>query len=173
MGAPLSIVSHNLHEVSVADRSYIFHIPSTSLFERDFLTGDILSALRGSQNLNRQGLIQALCDRYPEQEIQSALQELQSLSLISDGQPVVESRRQLEFENFPLTTVVLNVNTGCNLSCTYCYKEDLDVPLEGKKMSFATARDSIEMLLAESPDQRRYNIVFFGGEPLSNMPRST
>jgi len=26
------------------------------------------------------------------------------------------------------------------------------------------------MMLAESPDQPRYNIVFFGGEPLSNMP---
>ena len=37
-------------------------------------------------------------------------------------------------------------------------------------MAFETARDSIEMLLRESPDEPRYNIVFFGGEPLSNLP---
>lgn len=64
----------------------------------------------------------------------------------------------------------MNVNTGCNLSCSYCYKEDLDVPSAGKKMSFEIARDSIEMLLRESPDQERYNLVFFGGEPLTNLP---
>ena len=45
--------------------------------------------------------------------------------------------------------MVLNVNTGCNLSCTYCYKEDLDKPSAGKKMSIATAEASVEMLLKE------------------------
>ena len=39
----------------------------------------------------------------------------------------------------PLTTVVLNVNTGCNLSCTYCYKEDLATPVAGQQMGFDTA----------------------------------
>jgi len=72
--------------------------------------------------------------------------------------------------SLPLTTVVLNVNTGCNLSCTYCYKEDLDTPANGRKMSLETAQQSIEMLLRESPDQPRYTIVFFGGEPLTNLP---
>ena len=69
----------------------------------------------------------------------------------------------------PLTTVVLNVNTGCNLSCTYCYKEDLAVPSAGEKMGLDTATAAIEMLLQQSPDQPFYNIVFFGGEPLSNL----
>ena len=64
----------------------------------------------------------------------------------------------------------LTLTQNCNLACTYCYKEDLDVPSAGRKMAFETARDALEMLLAESPDQPRYNIVFFGGEPLSNLP---
>ena len=172
MGAQLSVVDNNLHEVEVDGRSFIFHIPSTSLFERDQLTGDILSVLRGGENLNRHGLVQALCDDYPAQEVEAALGELQSLELVSDGELAATQVPRLQFDKFPLTTVVLNVNTGCNLSCTYCYKEDLDVPAAGKKMSFDTARESIEMLLAESPDQPRYNIVFFGGEPLITPPVS-
>ena len=56
-----------------------------------------------------------------------------------------------------------------NLSCTYCYKEDL-TPQNQRKMELDTAVQSIEMLLSESPDQKRYNVVFFGGEPLSNLP---
>jgi uncharacterized protein len=63
--------------------------------------------------------------------------------------------------------VVLNVNTGCNLSCTYCYKEDLDKPSAGKKMDVETARLRWKCC-SESPDEERYTVVFFGGEPLSN-----
>jgi uncharacterized protein len=37
-------------------------------------------------------------------------------------------------------------------------------------MSTATAEASVEMLLKESPDETRYSVVFFGGEPLSNRP---
>jgi uncharacterized protein len=35
-------------------------------------------------------------------------------------------------------------------------------------MDVATAVASVEMLLKESPDEERYTVVFFGGEPLSN-----
>ncbi|MCB2142716.1 MAG: 4Fe-4S cluster-binding domain-containing protein, partial [Rhodobacteraceae bacterium] len=39
----------------------------------------------------------------------------------------------------------------------------------GRRMAFDTAVRSIDLLLRESPDQQSYNIVFFGGEPLSNL----
>ena len=169
MSAYLSVIDNNLHEVAVAGRAYIFHIPSTSLFEADGLTCDILTALRSEERHSLASLTQALVDRYPEDSVQSALGELQSLELVGGDIGAVPVTRPMQMEQFPLTTVVLNVNTGCNLSCTYCYKEDLDVPAAGKKMDFTTARDAVEMLLAESPDQPRYNIVFFGGEPLSHM----
>jgi uncharacterized protein len=170
MGAPLTIVDNNLHEVSVEGRAYIFHIPTTSLFERDSLTGDILQALRDDARHSRASLTQALTDRYTQRDIERALGELQSLALIANNGERAPAEAGLELKSFPLTSVVLNVNTGCNLSCTYCYKEDLEKPGAGKKMSFETARDAMEMLLKESPDQPRYNVVFFGGEPLSNLP---
>ena len=172
MGHPITLVANNIHELRVAGRDLIFHIPTTGLFERDPLTGDILAALRQPGDHTEESLVAGLCSRYPQADILPAVEELKALRVLSDGTPSnVESQiAALALEQFPLTTVVLNVNTGCNLSCTYCYKEDLDVPSAGKKMDFATAKQSIDLLLNESPDQPRYNIVFFGGEPLSNLP---
>ena len=169
MGTPLKLIENNLHEVSVQGKAYLFHIPSTSLFESDGLVRDIISSLRDTPRTS-QRLCQDLAPRYASEDVTGALRELESLHLIHDSALPVETMPPLSLDSFPLTTVVLNINTGCNLACTYCYKEDLDVPMDGKKMNFDTARDAIEMLLAESPDQSRYNVVFFGGEPLSNMP---
>ena len=65
---------------------------------------------------------------------------------------------------------MLNVNTGCNLSCTYCYKEDLTTPSKGSRMEAETAKASIDLLLKEGGGAGKVNLVFFGGEPLSNLP---
>jgi uncharacterized protein len=171
MNATLEVIENNLHQVKVKDKSFIFHIPTTSLFERDELTGDILSSIQGQENPTDDSLTKELSGSYAEGDITSALGELKSLSLVGNKglNNGVEEFVPLALESAPLTTVVLSVNTGCNLSCTYCYKEDLDVPSAGKKMDFETAKQSIDMLLKESPDQNRYNVVFFGGEPLSNF----
>ena len=169
MDAVLNLVPDNLHELQVDDTRMLFHIPSSSLFAMDALTGALIDRIRrGSQSA--EALIDGLQHEFDAAEIAETLRELIALDFVSDGTAAEKSRVTHKFDSFPLTTVVLNVNTGCNLSCTYCYKEDLDEPSAGRKMAFATARDSIEMLLSESPDEPRYNVVFFGGEPLSNLP---
>lgn len=65
---------------------------------------------------------------------------------------------------------MLNVNTGCNLGCTYCYKEDLATPARGERMSFATAARSVDLLLRQAERRSKVGVVFFGGEPLTNVP---
>jgi len=170
----LNLVEQNLHLVQVSERRLLFHIPTSSLFELDGVTAGVIDTLRGDVNSSQRWtspeLIQHLSGRYDAKQIADTLHELMALEVVSDGSPLTEEIAAKSVESFPLNTLVLNVNTGCNLSCTYCYKEDLDKPSAGKKMSFDTAVQSIEMMLAESPDEDLYNIVFFGGEPLSNLP---
>lgn len=169
MESPLVTVDNNLHEISVGGKPLLFHIPSTSIFERDALTGDILELLR-KQSLTRSQVIATMVPRYQAEDVENAMDELGKLSLLAPtANDAVVPFQPLELDRVPLTTVVLNVNTGCNLSCTYCYKEDLDTPQNQRKMEFETAKQSIDLLLSESPDQDRYNLVFFGGEPLSNL----
>ena len=47
MGAILNLVERNLHEVQVDADRMLFHIPSSSLFASDELTGTIIDTLRG------------------------------------------------------------------------------------------------------------------------------
>lgn len=167
MGAVLNLVEHNLHEVQVGQDRMLFHIPSSSIFALDQLTAGILDRLRaGSQSA--QALMTEMATLFPAEEVGETLKELLALELVNDGRPLTDDIGTRTVDTFPLTTVVLNVNTGCNLSCTYCYKEDLDKPSAGRKMELQTAIDSVEMLLRESPNEERYTVVFFGGEPLSN-----
>ena len=169
MGARLNLVEHNLHEVQVDATRMLFHIPSSSLFASDEITSGVIASLRQGE-CSEQELQTRLAGRFNSQDVKQTLEELIALEVVSDGRPLTPEIRNKRVEKTALNTVVLNVNTGCNLSCTYCYKEDLDKPSAGKKMGAETAEASVEMLLKESPDEPRYTVVFFGGEPLSNRP---
>jgi uncharacterized protein len=73
----------------------------------------------------------------------------------------------------PLTTLVLNVTSKCNLSCGYCYEYGEDRLVEsGSKPRFmdeATARESVDFMFAEAGDSPRVHLTFFGGETLLNF----
>ncbi|WP_355662311.1 quinohemoprotein amine dehydrogenase maturation protein [Halomonas salifodinae] len=165
----LQAIPQNLHRVEVEGRPLWFHIPTTSLFAPDALSEELLALAGRGEGLDSRALPARLTRWASGDDIQARLAQLKALKLVTDG-AVQAYNPRVEVEQFPLSTVVLNVNTGCNLSCSYCYKEDLDNPRDGKKMDLATAQASIEMMLREAPHRDRYNIVFFGGEPLSNMP---
>lgn len=168
MGIALSLNEHNFHEVSVAGRRMLFHIPSSGLFEADENTAAVISALREGGDLSQEDLGRRLHGQLDSALVDGAVGDLESLGIVSRDGPAVAIAFP-PVKDIPLTTVVLSVNTGCNLSCTYCYKEDLATPSEGEKMELDTAIASLEMLLQQSPDQERYNVVFFGGEPLTNL----
>lgn len=167
MSALLNVVERNVHEVRVDDERLMFHVPSSSLFAADRVTADIIDALRAS-SCTADELFARLAGRSPHSELAETLGELMALEVVSDGSPLTPEIAVKRVERTAIDTVVLNVNTGCNLSCTYCYKEDLDTPSAGRRMDIDTAKASVEMLLKESPDLPRYTVVFFGGEPLSN-----
>lgn len=155
----------NAHRVRVEGRELLFHTPTTSLFEMDALDGEVLRFL-AERGAVEEREIRA---RFAGPAAAEKLRGLVDLDIVTDGRAPPPERPPIRIENFPLSTIVLNVNTGCNLACSYCYKEDLDAPSKGRKMAFETAVKSIELLLRESPDRDSYNIVFFGGEPLSNL----
>ena len=169
MGIKLNVVEHNLHQVQVDAEQMLFHIPTSSLFTQDELTSSILGVLRAGAD-SREHVQAALAGRFAVLDIDEALQDLLTLEVVSDGSPLTGDVFTGGVTKTALNTVVLNVNTGCNLSCTYCYKEDLAKPSAGVRMAAETAVASVEMLLEQSPDEERYSVVFFGGEPLSNRP---
>ncbi|MDD2984759.1 radical SAM protein [Flavobacterium sp.] len=68
-----------------------------------------------------------------------------------------------------LTNIHLNVAQVCNLVCGYCYGIDGEYGLKGK-MNKGNALNAIEYLIKNSGNEKILKVVFFGGEPLLNMP---
>jgi uncharacterized protein len=165
----LRLAPHNSHEVNVDGRRILFHVPTTSLFELDEVAGDVLDLFRAQAEVSADDLRAHFDGRHPPERVLETLEELLGLEVISNGEARAHNPAPVAIASYPISTLVLNVNTGCNLSCSYCYKEDLTTPDRGQKMAFETAAKSFELLLCEAKDRKRVNLVFFGGEPLSNM----
>lgn len=159
---------HNAHTVDCGDRRILFHIPTTGLFDLDEVGGAVYDLFAERGALSAEEIRTRLDGRFAPAEVVETLQDFLDLRIVGDGRSM--RPESLTIENHPLSTLVLNVNTGCNLGCSYCYKEDLAIPARGEKMNFDTACKSIELLLAEGVSRDRLNVVFFGGEPLSNLP---
>jgi uncharacterized protein len=166
----LTLVPHNVHDVSVEGRRMLVHVPSTSLFEMDEVSAAVLSLARRTGTLSAESLRASLGDRFAPDDLASCVDGFVRLDILRDAAEPDRPVSVQTVEDIPLSTIVLNVNTGCNLSCTYCYKEDLTSPAKGERMDLDTARQSVELLLRQARDRERVNVVFFGGEPLTNMP---
>lgn len=166
----LHLIPDNLHEVRGTDgRRLLFHIPTTALFDIDDVSGAVLDCFSDTQDASENDICARLDGIYDAGAVRGALSDFIDLEIVGGAKPSTR-RSDLLIENYPLSTIVLNVNTGCNLGCSYCYKEDLKTPAAGEKMDIETARKSIDLLLREGAQRERINVVFFGGEPLSNLP---
>ena len=163
-------VPHNAHTVQVGERRVLFHIPTSSLFDLDPIGAAVYDLFQERNTVAESDIRERFDGLYSPDEIVGAVQDLLDLQVVSPSRAEAIKTPPLKIKEYPLSTIVLNVNTGCNLGCTYCYKEDLAVPAKGEKMDFETARKSIELLLREGAVRERINVVFFGGEPLTHLP---
>ncbi len=163
--------SANAHLVPLAGRTMLLHVPSTALFELDALGAAVLQLVRTDAALDAEGVRARLSGHFESAAIAECVDRFLRLQILrSEGESRPINPAGIHVESYPLSTIVLNVNTGCNLACRYCYKEDLAVPAQGKRMSMEVAARSVDLLLRQAEQRPKVNIVFFGGEPLTNMP---
>ena len=165
----LSLIPSNVHDLEVEGRRMLFHVPTTSLFEMDEVSGAVFDLFRSEPVVTEATLRGRFDGRYPPDQVVGTLQDFIDLEILRAPGQSRRARPPVKIREYPLSTMVLNVNTGCNLSCSYCYKEDLATPDQGEKMDFETAVRAFDLLLEEAKTRDRVNLVFFGGEPLSNM----
>jgi uncharacterized protein len=156
----------NGHVVRFDGRAMLFHVPTSALFELDELGAAVIECARREPQPGST----ALESRFGREAVSACVEELTRLEILQETDELRPINPQaLKVEDYPLSTIVLNVNTGCNLSCRYCYKEDLAVPARGERMSFEVAARSVDLLFKQAAARSRVGIVFFGGEPLTNV----
>jgi uncharacterized protein len=160
---------------------YVYLVPSAAVFRLDETAVAVLDLLNERDHEPAE-LALALSGRFPLAEVKASVEELVRIRAIKAFQRR-ESSPQPDTptvavtppprKRVPLTTLVVNVTSKCNLSCTYCYEYGDDKLSEASAkprfMDEATARQSVDFMFAESGDQPVVHLTFFGGETLLNF----
>jgi uncharacterized protein len=148
-------------------------VPSAGVFRLDDTSVAVLDAL-GGQDLEPNELVRGLSDRFPVSDLRATVEDLlnvRALRLVD--RPIEAPVATLPRKRIPLTTLVMNVTSKCNLACTYCYEYGEDRIVEASRkprfMNEETARQSVDFMFAESGDSPVVHLTFFGGETLLNF----
>jgi uncharacterized protein len=170
--------SAEYHAFEGAGAPYLYLVPSAAVVRLDEPSRAVLEFIeRGIAERRDVGVAEifsGLESRWPRDELKSAIEDLLTARAIrSVSEPVVAPKAEPPKRRIPLTTLVLNVTSKCNLSCGYCYEYGEDKIVEASTkprfMNEATARQSVDFMFAESAESERVHLTFFGGETLLNF----
>ena len=161
------------HAFDADGAPYVYLVPSAGVFRLDDTSVAVLDAL-GERDLEPNELVRGLSDRFPASDLRATVEDLlnvRALRLVD--RPVEAPVASPPRKRIPLTTLVMNVTSKCNLACTYCYEYGEDRIVEASRkprfMNEETARQSVDFMFAESGDSPMVHLTFFGGETLLNF----
>ncbi len=72
-----------------------------------------------------------------------------------------------------VTSLWLHLSHACNLRCRYCFADGGNYGKTEKKMDLQTVMRSVDWLIQANESGAKCRIVFFGGEPLTNIAALT
>lgn len=145
------------HKIALDVRRSLF-------FRLDEVADEILSLPDG---LSSDETVAKLEGRYNRQLILDALGELKEVGIIFSGE--VEEQPFSPPEHTEITSLSLHVSHDCNLRCRYCYGDNGVYGGERMYMDGEVAFKAVDFLLRESGEQKKCNLIFFGGEPMLNL----
>lgn len=168
--AHLELQRHNYRAVPAARRRVLLHVPTTAVYELDGVASDVLDFAESRDRLDAE-CVQAYFDgRHVPGDVCDTLRDFIDLGILAPqraprGQDVPQPR---PVKRTPINTLALILTTGCNLGCSYCYRDNLADPRHAQVMDEDTGRQAIDLLFSQA-EGPRVNIVFFGGEPLTRF----
>lgn len=163
----------DLHRFDAGGHPFVYLVPSAAIFRLDEPAAAVVTVL-GEGPLDLGALTARLASRFDAPQVRDAVEELHRVqALQADGRAGAPLPWQVPPKDFPLTTLVVNVTSRCNLACTYCYEYGEDrvaVPATSQPrfIDEDTAHASVDFLLKQSG--RVAHLTFFGGETLLNFP---
>ncbi len=151
-----------VHTFKYKDKYIALDVESGSVHLLNELAFDVINKIRQEKDLVE------LETKYSSEEIAEITGEIDELK----NQGVLFSQREYEpqdIKNFDpvCKALCLNVTTGCNLRCKYCFASAGNVKHED--MSFDIGKKAIDFLVKSSGDRVNLEVDFFGGEPTINF----
>jgi uncharacterized protein len=164
-------VDFNAHVFMEDGQEYLFCAGSLHLYQIDFLTAEILNTAR---HATREETVAELGDHYGTGEVEETIRKIDELCdagvLTERGATLNDAADPgLRAGKVTLSEMWLIVTNSCNLRCSYCFsRSEYMHAVSG--MSRETAFSAVDYLFQHSGPHRDLTLVFFGGEPLLDMP---
>lgn len=154
-----------IHKMRLDDHMAVLDVNSGAVHLVDDVIYDLLDYYNGS---NDDEAVAALKDRYREEDLRDALEEMHGLQkdglLFSPAFDVPPT-----FSETPiLKSLCLHVAHDCNLRCGYCFAGTGDFGGCRELMSKETAEKAVEFAIKGSRQRHNLELDLFGGEPLMN-----
>lgn len=121
---------------------------SMALFELDAVCEAILHYGQVRPACSLDHLTAALAGRFSAEEVAETVREFIRLHLFEPNPPAPPVLMPvLDVEQFPVSSLVVNVANKCNLHCTYCYEpEEAKYGPAPVQMDWPTAQASVDFL---------------------------
>lgn len=124
------------------------------------------------ESLSQKEILDKLRDRYQEEELSEAIEEV--ASLVDGGELFTKDEYKdyvMDFKKRPtvVKALCLHIAHDCNLACKYCFAEEGEYHGRRALMSFEVGKAALDFLIENSGSRRNLEVDFFGGEPTLNF----
>ena len=157
-----------VHQYKNNGYDIVLDVNSGEIHVVDDVTYDVIALYEGH---TREEIVNSLRERYPETEVEEALDEVQML--VDNEELFTKDTYEnyiMDFKKRPtvVKALCLHIAHDCNLACQYCFAEEGEYHGRRALMSFEVGKKALDFLIANSGNRRNLEVDFFGGEPLMN-----
>ena len=157
-----------VHQYKNSGYDIVLDVNSGAIHVVDDVTYDVIALYEGH---TREEIVNSLRERYPETEVEEALDEVQML--VDNEELFTKDTYEnyiMDFKKRPtvVKALCLHIAHDCNLACQYCFAEEGEYHGRRALMSFEVGKKALDFLIANSGNRRNLEVDFFGGEPLMN-----
>ena len=158
-----------VHQYKNNGYDIVLDVNSGAIHVVDDVTYDVIALYEGH---TREEIVNSLRERYPETEVEEALDEVQML--VDNEELFTKDTYEnyiMDFKKRPtvVKALCLHIAHDCNLACQYCFAEEGEYHGRRALMSFEVGKKALDFLIANSGNRRNLEVDFFGGEPLLNF----
>ena len=157
-----------VHQYKNNGYNIVLDVNSGAIHVVDDISYDVIALFEEN---SPEDIVNKLHDKYPVEEIQEAIEEVQALKdsedLFTDDS---YENYIMDFKKRPtvVKALCLHIAHDCNLACKYCFAEEGEYHGRRALMDYETGKKALDFLIANSGQRRNLEVDFFGGEPLMN-----
>ena len=158
-----------VHQYKNNGYNIVLDVNSGAIHVVDDLTYDVIPLF---ETHTTDEIVAALKDKYKEEEIKEACDEVNELKESNElFTPDEYEDYIMDFKKRPtvVKALCLHIAHDCNLACRYCFAEEGEYHGRRALMSYEVGKAALDFLIANSGNRKNLEVDFFGGEPTLNF----